>query len=66
MDDTDFYNNACREAIAGNAEAALDWLEKALAQRPGMRDWAKQDPDFESLREQPRFKALTGGEPTGN
>jgi tetratricopeptide (TPR) repeat protein len=56
--ETDAYNRACLEALAGNPEAALDYLEKALAQTPGMRAWAAQDPDLVSLHDHPRFQAL--------
>jgi len=55
----DHYNLACLEAIAGNTDAALDHLEKALAQNPARRDWAARDPDLESLRDHPRFKRMT-------
>ena len=56
--ESDHYNRACLEALAGNAEAALRYLEKALAQVPGYRAWAARDPDLASLREHPRFQAL--------
>lgn len=52
------YDRACLEALAGNSKAALDYLEKALAQIPGDRAWAAQDPDFVSLHDHPRFQAL--------
>ncbi len=54
------YNKACIEAIAGNTEAALDYLAEALAQAPGMRAWARRDPDLASLRGQARFEELVG------
>ncbi len=46
------------EAIAGEDDAALDYLEKVLAERPDMRDWASRDPDLASLHGNPRFEAL--------
>ena len=58
LPETDTYNRACLEAIAGNPEIALDHLEKALAQSPGLRPWAAQDPDLASLHDHPRFQAL--------
>ncbi|HOT92163.1 MAG TPA: tetratricopeptide repeat protein, partial [Anaerolineae bacterium] len=54
----DHYDRACLEAIAGNTDAALAHLEKALAWDATSRDWAARDPDLESLRDHPRFKAL--------
>ena len=56
--ETDTYNRACLEAIAGNPEIALDHLGKALAQKPGDRPLAAQDPDLVSLHDHPRFQAL--------
>jgi len=62
----DHYNQACIEAIAGNVEAALAHLERALTQAPGNRDWAARDPDFEPLHGHPRFEALVGGDEPGD
>jgi tetratricopeptide (TPR) repeat protein len=54
------YNRACFESICGNVEQALALLKVALETSPGMRDWARRDPDFDSIREHPGFKALVG------
>jgi len=56
----DHYSRACLEAIVGDAEAALDHLAEALAQRPGWCDWARRDPDLAALHGDPRFEALVG------
>jgi quercetin dioxygenase-like cupin family protein len=50
------YNLACVEALAGNRERALDELEKSA---PHHRSRAPEDPDFASLRDDPRFVELT-------
>ncbi len=42
----------------GEKAAALDWLEKAAAQRSGSLVYLKVNPRYESLRSEPRFSAL--------
>ncbi|MSR62386.1 MAG: tetratricopeptide repeat protein [Planctomycetes bacterium] len=58
-DPTVHYNLACSLALLGRLERALDALERALAL--GYRDLAHllDDPDLASLKEAPRFRALT-------
>jgi adenylate cyclase len=51
-------NAACFYAKDGNTEAALDVLEKMFARGVGQRDWVEHDPDYDSLRDHPRFKAM--------
>ncbi len=58
LPDDDHYNLACLEAIAGNADAALDHLEKAIAWDATLRDRAARDPDLEPLHGNPRFEAM--------
>ena len=56
------YDLACVEALMGDREAALGHLEHAF-ENPRFREWAKQDSDLESLRDDPRFSRLmTPGE----
>ena len=56
---TNGYNVACIYALLGEPETALDWLEKIY---PGLghvqREWLHSDPDFSSLRGNPRFQRL--------
>ncbi len=54
----DHYNRACLECIAGNYDEALGLLRTALSERQVPLDWAKQDPDFSALHDDPRFIAL--------
>ncbi|MBV9335035.1 MAG: AraC family ligand binding domain-containing protein [Solirubrobacterales bacterium] len=52
------YNLACLEAVQGNREAALQALRRALALRPEVAEWARDDEDLERLRDDPEFRAL--------
>lgn len=54
------YNQACFEAICGNIEKALDLLKIAMEKGQSTKEWAKKDPDFENLRDEPRFKEIVG------
>jgi uncharacterized Ntn-hydrolase superfamily protein len=56
------YNAACLHALAGNRERAYALLEQALEGEPGLRELARGDPDFETMRGEERFRALVGGE----
>ena len=60
------YNLACLEALVGRSDEALEHLEQAIAARDSFREFARGDDDFASLRDDPRFLALTGkAEPAG-
>jgi hypothetical protein len=48
------YDLACVEALMGDKEAALEHLAEAVT-NPRMRDYARTDSDFDSLRDDPRF-----------
>jgi len=52
------YNRACFEAICGNVEEALALLKVALEKKQAPLEWARRDPDFESIRDDARFQAL--------
>jgi tetratricopeptide (TPR) repeat protein len=51
-------NAACLFARNGYKEKAMNFLEKAFGKGFGKKEWIERDPDFNSLREEPRFKAL--------
>jgi len=51
-------NAACLFAIDGNKEKALSILELIWGKGYGKREWIEHDPDYDSLRDDPRFKAL--------
>ncbi len=55
------YNLACVEAKLGNADAAIEQLERAAEiDRESVAKYAPQDSDLASLFDDPRFLALTG------
>ena len=55
------YRVARLEARAGDAEAALAALARAVGPRPDLGEHARTDDALAGLREDPRFQALTGG-----
>ncbi len=52
------YNRACFEAVCGTPDAALALLRTALEKKQQTADFARRDPDFELIRDDPRFEAL--------
>ena len=54
-------NGACLRARLGQKERALDLLESVFARGWGKRDWVEHDPDYDSLRDEPRFRKLLEG-----
>jgi adenylate cyclase len=52
------FNGACLFAKAGNREKAINLLETAIDKGYGNKEWIEQDQDYDSLRNEPRFKAL--------
>jgi adenylate cyclase len=51
-------NAVCLNAKAGFKEEALKLLERACNRGWGKRDWIDRDPDYDSLRGDPRFERL--------
>ncbi len=52
------YNLACLEALEGRRAEALEALRRAVESRPETAAWARDDEDFESLRDDPGFRRL--------
>jgi non-specific serine/threonine protein kinase len=52
------YNVACTYALMGEKERALSTLEKAVRNGFSHKEWIENDPDFVSVRPEPRFQAL--------
>ena len=55
------YNVACNYALINETEKALDCIEKAFDKGFGHKEWMEHDPDFATLKNHPRFKALMRG-----
>lgn len=53
------YNLACAEARLGETAAALDHLEQAVAMEARFADFARDDEDLVSIRDDPRFPQAT-------
>jgi quercetin dioxygenase-like cupin family protein len=56
-----FYNVACAEALAGRGDDAIAHLRQAIERSEQFRELARDDSDFDSLRNEPAFKELVGG-----
>ena len=54
------YNLACCEALAGMTEDAIVHLRAAIEMRPSFRDLAKEDTDFDPIRNESGFRELVG------
>ena len=55
------YNVACAYAVMGERDRALAMLEQAVRFGRGNLGWIEHDPDFDSLRGDPRFESLVAG-----
>ena len=54
------YNTACCESLAGETAKAIEHLGRAISTWDGCRDLAKQDSDFDPIRDEPGFRELVG------
>ena len=52
------YNAACLYAKLRETGSALDCLEASVARGLGRREWLERDPDWDSMRSEPRFLAI--------
>jgi tetratricopeptide (TPR) repeat protein len=53
------YNLACYWSLAGNRKLSLTYLSQALDIDPNYRDLIAEERDFDPLRSDPEFQALT-------
>ena len=54
------YNLACSESLSGRTTDAIDHLRQAVSASPKHRADAREDSDFDPIRDDPSFKALIG------
>jgi serine/threonine protein kinase/Flp pilus assembly protein TadD len=57
-DTVTLYNAACTYTMLGKHDEALTTLETALDKGYGHKEWIEHDPDFDAVRDNPRFKAI--------
>jgi hypothetical protein len=55
-----FYKVACCESLAGRTRDALDHLRRSIDMSERFRAYAKDDSDFDPIRDEPAFKELIG------
>ena len=55
------YNLACCESLAGRTTDAVEHLRRAIELSERLRSYAKEDSDFDPIRDEPAFKELVGG-----
>ena len=54
------YNLACSESLSGRTTEALDHLRRAIGASEKFRADARQDSDFDPIRDEPSFQTLIG------
>ena len=53
------YNLACYHSLGGDVQAAIEHLTNAIALDGRYRDLLVAEPDFDPIRKDPRFVAVT-------
>ena len=54
------YNLACSESLSGHPAEAIDHLRRAVGASEKFRADAREDSDFDAIRDEPSFQALIG------
>ena len=53
-----FYNLACAESLAGHKDDAIEHLRRAIERQEPLRSLAREDSDFDAVRDEPAFQEL--------
>ena len=53
------YNLACYYSLAGEMQKCFGFLAKALEENPEYAAMAREEPDFDNVRDTDEFRALT-------
>jgi len=60
------YNLACYWSLAGDKSQALEYLSRALSIDVAYRELIEDEPDFDPIRDDPGFQAISSGaQPAG-
>lgn len=51
------WNISVAAARLGHADIAFDWLDRSVELRSGMILWLPTSPEFDKLRDHPRYRA---------
>ena len=54
-----YYNLACAYSLQNKGEKGMTYLLKAIEVDKKVKDWAKEDPDLDNLREYAEFTVIT-------
>jgi tetratricopeptide (TPR) repeat protein len=54
------YNLACAKSLLGRKDEALANLRQSIEANPEFKRYAVEDPDFDAIRDDPEFSAITG------
>jgi quercetin dioxygenase-like cupin family protein len=54
------FNLACLLSLAGRRDEAIERLARAIELHPKMAEYAREDSDFDAVRDDPRFVQLAG------
>jgi len=52
------YNAACNYSLLGRTNIALNYLDRAVEEGFGSREWIKNDSDLDNIRNDPRFQPI--------
>ena len=58
-----YFNVACCESLLGRTADAIEHLRQAIDRWEGCREMAKEDSDFDPIRDEPAFEELIGSGP---